>query len=110
MNETSRKALQKIVSHCERVISYTEGMDQDAFASDSRTLEATVFNLSQIGELVRLIEADVVAANPHINWAAMRGLRNRIVHDYDNIRPGVIWATIQNDLPALAQELKQLMG
>jgi len=38
----------------------------------------------------------------------MIDLRNFSVHAYWNLRPSVIWDTIQNDLPPLIDLLKKL--
>lgn len=44
-------------------------------------VEACVFNLSQIGELVNKLDKEFIESYPEIPWFKMRGLRNRIVHD-----------------------------
>lgn len=109
MTVRSRKALDKIAGHCEKTISYTTHLTREQFIADSKTMEATAFNLSQIGELVRYVDDALQNEAPHINWAAMRGLRNRIVHDYDSVNAAVIWATIQNDLPKLVKDIRALL-
>jgi uncharacterized protein with HEPN domain len=40
----------------------------------------------------------------------MIDLRNFTVHAYWNLRPSVIWDTIQNDLPPLAGLLTNLLS
>jgi len=42
---------------------------------------------------------------PEIDGAAIRGLRNRIVHETFGLSLSVIWAIMQTDLPVLAQQL-----
>ena len=48
-------------------------------------VEACVFNLSQISELASKLDDDFVNKYPEIPWLKMRGLRNRIVHDYEGV-------------------------
>ena len=48
-------------------------------------VEACVFNLSQIGELVRHLDRDFIEQHSDVPWAQMRGLRNRIIHDYEGV-------------------------
>ncbi len=38
------------------------------------------------------------------------GLRNRIIHGYDDINDAVIWDIIQTNVPPLASELDELLG
>ena len=37
----------------------------------------------------------------------MRGMRNRIVHDYEGVRLEIVWDTIQNDFPELLRKLEK---
>ncbi len=53
--------------------------------ADTKLAEACVFNLSQRGELCKVVEDDFAAAHPEIPWREMYGLRNRIVHDYEGV-------------------------
>ncbi|WP_350223579.1 HepT-like ribonuclease domain-containing protein [Gleimia hominis] len=41
------------------------------------------------------------------NWAAIRGMRNRIVHAYTGVDHTIVKATVSNDLPILEQSLKK---
>ena len=46
-------------------------------------VEATVFNLMQIGELAKASLSDAAKAAPGIPWKQIYGLRNRVVHGDD---------------------------
>lgn len=52
-------AIRKMIDHAERVIAYCEGYSYEEFLADTRTIEASVFNISQIGELAHLLEKNV---------------------------------------------------
>lgn len=39
----------------------------------------------------------------------MRGIRNRIVHGYDQLNFDIIWNVIRNELPPLIPALKKIM-
>jgi uncharacterized protein with HEPN domain len=39
----------------------------------------------------------------------MRAMRNRVVHVYFDIDPGILWDTIKSDLPKLVGPLKRLL-
>lgn len=55
------------------------------FEKDVKTQDATIFNISQIGELVRNITDETINRYNNIEWRMIKGLRNRIIHDYDGI-------------------------
>ena len=80
---------------------------QEAFSADTRTVDAVVRNLEIIGEASNGIPEDEKLLRPDIDWRAIRGLRNRIVHEYSGLSLAVIWAIIQMDLPELATRLRE---
>jgi len=91
---------------CAKIAAYTTGMDFEAFCADTRTVDAVVRNLEIIGEASNGIPEDQKLLRPDIDWRAIRGLRNRIVHEYFGLSLSVIWAVVQQDLPSLAQQLR----
>lgn len=76
-------------------------MDYKSFINDDKTLAASAFALGQIGECVNNIDIEVQKSNTHIPWNSIRGFRNRIIHDYDNINYKVLWNVVSEDLPVL---------
>lgn len=36
-------------------------------------------------------------------------MRNRIVHDYENVDLSVLWGTVKNSLPELKEKLKKII-
>jgi len=72
-------------------------------------VEACVFNLSQIGELVNKLDKEYVLKCNEIPWFKMRGLRNRIVHDYEGVNLNLIWEIIDMDIVVLREQLLKLI-
>lgn len=78
------------------------------FEADSMRVEATVFNLMQIGELSKTSLSDgAKEAIPAIPWRQIYGMRNRIVHGYDGVDMRIVWDTVAEDIPKLRQALDE---
>ncbi len=105
MNAKDKIVLQKIIGYVTEALSYTKGMNFDEFAADSKTVNATAFVLGQIGELAKLVSEETQKANPQVQCRGIRGLRNRIVHDYENLDMTMFWEVIRDDLPELEQQM-----
>lgn len=45
----------------------------------------------------------------NIPWKSIKGMRNRIVHDYENVDLSVLWGTIKESLPELKDKLKDII-
>ena len=71
-------------------------------------VEACVFNLSQIGELVRHLDNEFIELHSELPWAQIRGLRNRIIHDYEGVNLNLVWEIISYDIPRLIINLKEI--
>ena len=108
MNSKDGVVLRKILEHIDTIMKYCKGCSslQD-FQSNSMLVEATVFNLMQIGELAKESLTDEAKAQfKTIPWSQIYGMRNRIVHGYSGINLSIVWDTISLDLPQLRNELQ----
>jgi len=109
MDDKNLKAVKKIITHAEKAISYCAGMDAEKFLANETIAEASIFNVMQIGEAARSLDDDFLATHKAIPWHKIRGLRNRIVHNYEGVDFLVVWDVINNDLPDLTRQLHHLL-
>ncbi|MCL2446815.1 MAG: DUF86 domain-containing protein [Oscillospiraceae bacterium] len=100
----------KLIGYIDKTLGYCSGATFESFIANDMLVEACVFNLSQMGELVRLYVKELRDSYPSIPWHSMYNLRNRIVHDYDGIDLYMIWDIIQIDLPQLKEKLATCGG
>ena len=96
MNDKDRRVLEKISQHIEAILRYCQDCNSlEEFQSDSMLVEATVFNLMQIGELTKEELSDTAKAGiKTIPWHQLYGMRNRIVHGYSGINLRIVWDTV----------------
>ena len=101
----------RISNHVRHTLEYCSGVTREGFLQSRMLQEACVFNVLQIGELAaRAIEYGIDREHPDIPWRQMRGMRNRLVHDYEGIRLDVVWETIHDDVPQLLTLLESTGG
>lgn len=103
-----RKIIQKIINYIDSVLKYTNHITYEEFKNNSMMVEACVFNLSQIGELANKLDKEYIIEYPDIPWFKMKGLRNRIVHDYEGVNLNLIWEIIDIDIEILRKQLLEL--
>ena len=101
--------IRDMIGFCETVLSYTEGLDQDAFVADRLTYDATLRNLQLIGEAATHIPNEVRDAHTDVPWRAIVGTRNRLVHSYLTISDDIVWTIIQDAVPNLLPSLRALL-
>lgn len=109
MDNKDKEVLLKILKHAQSALSYTAKYEKrEDFEADSMCLEATVFNLMQIGELAKTsLSEELKQQIKTIPWNQIYGLRNRIVHGYEGVNMMIVWETVKYDLPALCDEIKK---
>ncbi|MDD5055363.1 MAG: DUF86 domain-containing protein [Candidatus Peribacteraceae bacterium] len=47
--------------------------------------------------------------NPQIPWKEMAGMRDMIIHEYDEIDLDEVWGTIERDIPHALQSIDRLV-
>ena len=94
-----------MIGFAEKVIAYTQGLDQDGFVRSGLNYDATVRNLELIGEAAMHIPDDIRHANPQIPWRLIIATRNRLIHGYLGIDNDTLWSIIGSDIPALLPQL-----
>jgi uncharacterized protein with HEPN domain len=109
MKEKDNKILQKIIGYIDEIIQYATGLNFNSFFKDRKTTSACAFGILQIGELAKELSDDVQVKDPNIPWKGIRGMRNRIVHDYENVDFVVLWDTVSTSLPELKEQLTKLL-
>ena len=75
-----------------------------------RKLELALVRLVEIvGEAAARVSEPLKIRHPHIPWAEIIGMRNRIVHGYDTVDLDIRWGVIATDLPDVVGQLDHLI-
>lgn len=101
--------LQRMLRHAQRAKLCCEGITYYEFLENWELQDACVFNLAEIGELVVRLDPEFKEKHKSINWRALKGLRNRIVHDYDGVDFELVWQIVKIDIPQLLISLEKLI-
>lgn len=104
-NRTPELLIEDILDSAIKIQRYTAGLTFEQFLSDDKTVDAVIRNFEIIGEASSRLPEDYRAANSNIDWARIRGFRNRIVHGYFGVDHTIVWNIIENFLPKLIQSI-----
>ncbi|MBM3269431.1 MAG: DUF86 domain-containing protein [Candidatus Sericytochromatia bacterium] len=80
------------------------------FFEDLKTQHAVFHDLVVIGEAVRNLTEATKLACPETPWDDIKGLRNKLTHEYSGINLEVVWRTVIDDLPPLREAAEGLLG
>jgi uncharacterized protein with HEPN domain len=68
-----------------------------------------VRHLQIIGEASSRLCEDFRNSHPEIPWPKIIGMRNVLVHDYFGIDKAIVWAAVENELPALRIHIEKII-
>ena len=101
--------IRHIIEAISRIQEYVQGMSEDALTADRKTLDAVIRNFQVISEATKVVPADIHQKYSDIPWRTMRGMRNVLVHNYDEVDVAVVWKTAQTQLPCLVPMLQHIL-
>lgn len=101
-------SLRQMRDHAQEVIELVRGRSRSDLDSNRLLALALVRLLEIIGEAAGRVPADEQARRPGISWPSIVGLRNRLIHGYDNIDYDIVWQIVTKDLQLLASALSDV--
>lgn len=97
-----------ILNCTDHIQLYTRDLSFDDFSANFMALEACLYNIQVIGEAVSHLPEDVKKNNPQIPWILIKGMRNRLIHEYFGTDIQLVWNVITKELPALKTDLQKI--
>ena len=104
-----RYYLKKIVADLEFIIEHTQGLQKTEIENNEILLDSIMFRIIQIAENNAKLTDEFKVMHSEVPWLAIRGMRNRIVHDYGVVDVTIIYETVIRDIPKTYEILKELI-
>ncbi len=82
--------------------------DQDSFNNDPKTQSAILHQLLLIGEAVKRLSDNFRAQHGSVPWKRIAGMRDVLIHQYDDVDLDEVWRTVRNELPDLVSRLSDI--
>ena len=109
MSLSSLEYLRHILDEAEYLIDQTFGLTKEQFLHDETLRRAFVRSIEIIGEASKQVSEDIRQKYPHIQWRAMAGMRDRLIHGYFGIDYEIVWDVVINKVPDLQQDVEEIL-
>ena len=101
--------LKHIADECEYLLSVSKDLSKADFLDNETLKRAVVRSLEIIGEATKKIPADFRVEWNSIQWKAMAGMRDRLIHDYMGVNYSIVWDVFKNKIPELYNQIQEVL-
>ena len=102
--------LHHIILAVQRIRRSMNGVTWEEFAVNEDKQGNVVRCLEIIGEAANHVSEEIRVVNSDIPWASIIGMRNNLVHGYNEVNYRLVWRTVQNDLHVLEDAIPRILG
>ena len=98
-----------ILNYARQIRQFVAGVAWPAFEINPEKQAAVMHRITLIGEISRRISEPLKQAHPEIPWSNIAGMRNRLIHDYDDVNLEIVWLVATDRIPELIRQIDPLL-
>jgi uncharacterized protein with HEPN domain len=89
-----RDYLVDLLDRIKRIQEFTQA-GRTAFMQSELIQDAVIRNFEVIGEITKRLPDDLLEQQPQAEWKQIKGFRDILAHNYDNIVLKVVWDSVE---------------
>ena len=93
-----------------RAVRHAQSRSRKELETDELFLHGIVHMLLVLGEAAARVSDDLRERLPSIPWREVIGMRNHLIHGYDDVEHETVWRVLTEDLPPLITELERVLA
>jgi uncharacterized protein with HEPN domain len=103
-----REYLRHILAETEFLQVRSRELSRQEFLADETLRRAFVRSLEIIGEASKKLPEAFRAQHPEVEWRAMAGMRDHLIHGYFAVDFDLVWDVVTTKIPALHRQIVRL--
>ena len=106
--DKNKLRLEDILNSIGNIESFLQNKRFEDINTDLLLQSAIMAQLMILGEAANRISNDFKSLHPNVEWQKATDMRNVLIHEYFGIEWKIVWDTINEDLPKLKDQIKQI--
>ena len=102
--------LEDILDAMEKAEMFIAGLTYEQFETDLKTNFAVVRAIEIIGEATKRLPMTIRDQYPNLPWKDLAGMRDVIIHGYDNVNLRIVWDVVKQDIPRIKPQIEQILS
>ena len=98
-----------MLERCRRITRFI-GRGREAFMASEELQDAVIRNVEVIGEAAKRVSAEVRGHLASLDWKAICGMRDVLIHDYIGVDLDEVWNVASYRIPELQAVLEQFLA
>ena len=109
ISQTDLRILSMMIDKTERLMEVYKNHSRDEIESDYTLSDTIQYEFEKIYEDTTRLSMELRVNHPELHIDDLRGIRNRVAHEYESVSLAILLDTIEKDIPILNQDLKSFI-
>jgi len=102
--------LHHILDEANYILKESNSINRDDFFRNQTLQRAFVRSIEIIGEATKKLPDELKRKYPNLEWKAIAGMRDILIHDYFGIDYEIVWDVVINKIPLLQREITEIIN
>ena len=109
MSRSHKEYLQHILDEIDFLVKSSEQLTKKDFLKNDVLKRAFVRSIEIIGEAVKNIPAEIKVEHSDVDWKAIAGTRDKLIHGYFGVDYEIVRDIVKNEAPNLRNQVVEIL-
>jgi uncharacterized protein with HEPN domain len=110
MSPSILEYFEHILTEINFILEYSNGVSYNDFIHNEILKRSFARSIEIIGEAAKKVPEDILIKHSEIEWKALSGMRDKLIHKYFGVDYELLWDAVINKIPDLKQKIEKIVN